>query len=148
QRLLDKELIRAGDWEPVGDEAMVFRHVLIRDVTYDSIPKERRAGLHEQVVTWLEERLGEGAVGFEEILGYHFERAHGYRAELGLIDDHQGSLASRGARYLGSAGSRAYAAGDLPAARTLLERTAALLPKDDPVRLALLVNLGDALRER
>ena len=146
QTLLDKELLQAGRLER-AEEGMRFRHVLIRDATYDSIAKERRAELHEQVGTWLEERLGRRSGEYEEILGYHFEQAHRYRSEVKLPGGDERSLASKGGTYLASAGSRAYAIGDLPAARSLLGRAAALLPADDPHRLALLADLGDALRE-
>ena len=147
QALLDKELLRAGGLEQTGEEAMHFRHILIRDAAYDSIPKERRAELHEQVGTWMEGRFRGRSGEYEEILGYHFEQAHRYRSELNLRGRGASALATKGGTYLASAGSRAYAIGDLPAARSLLGRAAALLPVDEPHRLALLADLGDALRE-
>jgi hypothetical protein len=41
-----------------------------------------RAGLHERFADWLEHKAGEGVSEHVEILGYHLEQAHHYRAEL------------------------------------------------------------------
>jgi predicted ATPase len=68
-----------------GDDGFRFGHILIRDAAYDSIPKRLRAELHERFADWLESRLGADAS--DEILGYHLERAHGYRVELALKDE-------------------------------------------------------------
>ena len=38
----------------VDDEAFRFRHLLIRDAAYESLPKATRAELHEQFADWLE----------------------------------------------------------------------------------------------
>ena len=69
------------------------------------------------------ERVGE----YQEILGYHFEQAYRYRAELGPVDDDARALAARAARHLGAAGRRANDRGDVYAAANLLGRAAALL---------------------
>jgi tetratricopeptide (TPR) repeat protein len=53
----------------------------------------------------------------------------------------------RGAGYLSSAGRRALARGDMPAAGNLLQRAAALLPFDDPTRSQLFVEAGEAFTE-
>ena len=48
-------LIRRGLVESAED-AFRFHHVLIQEVAYAGITKERRADLHERFATWLEQR--------------------------------------------------------------------------------------------
>ena len=131
------------------DETYRFRNLLIRDATYGSLLKRARAQLHERFVTWAErvnrERGREQE--FEEILGYHLEQAYRYRTELGQLDDEGRAIAARAAVKLGSAGRRAFARGDLPAAGSLLRRAIDLLAEDDPARIEAQVELGEVLLE-
>jgi predicted ATPase len=48
QSLTRKDLIRPDRADFQGQEAFGFRHQLIRDAAYRSIPKDRRAELHER----------------------------------------------------------------------------------------------------
>ena len=80
--------------------------MLVRDVAYHGILKELRADYHERFADWLEREAGERANEYEEILGYHLERAHRYLAELGPADERGRELAGRAAdspRILGTA---------------------------------------------
>jgi tetratricopeptide (TPR) repeat protein len=131
------------------DPAFRFHHILVRDAAYGSLLKRARATLHERFVVWAERvnRERDREIEFEEILGYHLEQAVRYRSELGPLDDQGRELAVRAATKLASAGRRAFARGDTPAACNLLRRAAALLPRDDPARILLLTELGDALME-
>src|SRR5215218_8507924 len=137
QSLVRRELLR-----PVRDDAFRFRHLLLREVAYDSLPKLARADLHERFGDWLDEAAGE-----EEIVGYHLERAHAYRAELAPVDAAGRALARRAATRLGGAGRRVYERGDLQAAVGLLSRAADLLEPGAAGRAELLADLGEALRE-
>ena len=101
--------------------------------------------LHERFAGWLENRAAGRTLEFEEVVGYHLEQAYGYRVELGPVDEQARTLASKAGTRLGAAGQRALARWDLPAAVGLLERAAALFEHDDPERLPLLVDLGEAL---
>ena len=77
--LVRKELIRSTAPTFPEDEGYRFRHLLIRDAAYESLPKATRAELHEQFADWLSTHdLVEG----DEIVGYHLEQAHRYRSEL------------------------------------------------------------------
>lgn len=78
--------------ESAGEPTYRFRHQLIRDVAYASLPKARRAGLHRSVVDWLTRSVGDRGDEFVEIEAYHLEQAvllgrelHG-RAEPPLVD--------------------------------------------------------------
>jgi tetratricopeptide (TPR) repeat protein len=142
--LVRKELIRPAHSGIPATEAFRFRHLLIRDAAYRSLPKEARVELHERFAEWLKHAAGEQAP--EEILGYHLESAFRYAVELGAVDDHARALAARAAAELATAGRRAYARADMPAATALLAR-AADLPTGDAARLPVLADLADALRE-
>ena len=130
-----------------GEDAYRFAHLLIRDAAYERLLKATRAGYHAGFASWLEDRAAERLDEYEEIVGYHLERAHGYRTELGPEDDVGRTLANRAAARLGAAGTRAYEREDTTAAVELLERAASLLPADDPRRRKLMLELGVALAE-
>jgi predicted ATPase/class 3 adenylate cyclase len=57
----------------VGDHEYGFKHILIRDVAYERLPKGRRAELHVRFVDWLRELGSEEE--FVEIEAYHLEQA-------------------------------------------------------------------------
>jgi len=141
EKLVRRELLR-----PVRDEVFRLQHLLLLEVAYDSLPKLARSALHERFANWCERASGEGEE-LEEIVGYHLERAHDYRAELGPPDAEGRALARRAATRLGAAGRRAYARGDLQAAAGLLSRAADLLPAGAAGRAELLADLGEAFRE-
>ena len=143
--LVRKELIRPESSAHAGEEAFRFRHILIQDAAYAAMPKRIRARLHERFASWIDEQPGEG--GRDELAGHHLEQALLHWAELGPLDERAESLRARAAERLTSAGLRATARGDMPAAASLLERAAALLPEGTPERLAVLPELGRALRE-
>ena len=77
--LVRKELIRSTSPTFPEDEGFRFRHLLIRDAAYESLPKATRAELHERFADWLSTHE---LVERDEIVGYHLEQAHRYRSEL------------------------------------------------------------------
>jgi class 3 adenylate cyclase/tetratricopeptide (TPR) repeat protein len=141
--LVRKELIRATTPQFPEDEGFRFRHLLIRDAAYESLPKATRAELHERFADWLSHH---DLVESDEIVGYHLEQAHGYRAELDASDPRLADLAGRAAGHLVAAGEGALERGDYNAGRTLLRRAHALAP-DDERGLALIPDLAIALWE-
>ncbi len=126
-----------------------FDHHLVRDTVYNGLLKRARATLHTEFVRWADQVNADSDRGleFEEILGYHLEQAYRYLSELGPIDDAGVALGRDAARRLSSAGRRAFARGDLHAAAKLFRRATALLRGDDPQRVALLPEFGEALTE-
>jgi tetratricopeptide (TPR) repeat protein len=143
--LVRKELIRPDQSDFLREPTFRFRHLLIRDAAYGGMPKEVRAALHEGFAAWLDRTAGDRVTEYEEVLGYHLEEAYRYRVELGAVDAHARSLAARASEHLASAGRRAMNRSDLTAADSLLGRSAELLPSDEPRRLELLLDRGQAL---
>jgi len=147
--LCRKHLVQTGV-ESIGAGAHYrFAHVLVREAAYQGMLKRTRAGLHERFVAWADRVNSDRdrAVEFEEILGYHLEQAHSNLSELGPLDEHGLELGRNAARRLSSAGRRAFARSDMPAAANLLRRAAMILPERDPARLELVPDLGEALLE-
>jgi len=142
--LVRKELVRPDRSQLPNDDAYRFRHLLIRDATYDAVPKATRAELHERFADWLE-RCGHSLVELEEILGYHLEQANRYRRELAPSDERAKALAQRAAGFLTIAGRRAFARGDAPAAVNLFRRAAALVSPEGREQTELLSDFGQAL---
>jgi predicted ATPase/class 3 adenylate cyclase len=147
QALVRKELVRPDRSRFTGEDAFRFSHILIRDAAYAGTTKELRAELHEGFADWLERRAADRMTEFEEVVGYHLEQAHRYRTELGLDGEAISGLPARAARHLASAGERALKRVDIHAAITLLSRAAALMSKDDPDRVELLIDLSESLTE-
>ncbi|WP_119302017.1 ATP-binding protein [Dongia deserti] len=146
--LVSRDLIRPDTGNFAGEKAFRFRHGLIRDAAYRSLPKSARADLHERLAAWLERTAGDRLGEFEEIVGYHLEQAFQCRAAIGPLDSRAALLAAQASNRLEAAGRRALVRSDLPAAISLLQRVSRLLPTEDPRRIALLVELGAALIER
>jgi len=140
--LCRKQLIRRA--EPGAADDFRFSHILVRDTAYARLPKRTRARLHERFAAWLVGTFGSRLAEYEEILGYHLEQSVLYRAELGPVDDAGRRLGAEASRHLSSAGRRALARGDMPAAANLLQRAAALLEERDPARALLLLDAGEA----
>jgi predicted ATPase/class 3 adenylate cyclase len=145
--LVRRDMIRPDRSSFADDEAFRFRHILLQDAAYRSLPKETRARLHERFADWLEGVAGERVHEFEEILGYHLEQAFRFLTELGEAGDGASALASRASERLESAGHRALRRSDRAAAVRLLERAVSLAAQDTPRRAALLPDLGAALVE-
>jgi class 3 adenylate cyclase/tetratricopeptide (TPR) repeat protein len=148
QSLVRKGLVRPSGATLTGEDAFRFRHVLIREAAYESIPKQLRAQLHDGFAAWLEEVSGERVGEYEELLGYHLEQAFRYRVELARVDGWAQEVARRGGSRLAAAGRRALARGDAPAAVNLLRRASSLLADAGASHPDVIVDLGSALRER
>ena len=142
--LVRKDLIRPDRSMLSAGDAYCFRHLLIRDAAYDAVSKSERADLHARFGDWLERVSGDRLEEYEEIIGYHLERAYSYHAELGLRDAASASLAERAAKRLASAGRRALNISGSVAAITLLERALALETEPSADRAETLIALGEA----
>jgi predicted ATPase/class 3 adenylate cyclase len=143
--LVRRELISPDRTGFGSDEAFRFQHQLIRDAAYAQMSKRTRAETHERFAEWLEQRVGERAAEYEEIVGYHLEQACRLRAELDGGAAAAGSAAAtRAGRLLASAGRRARDRGDARSAAGLLTRASVLLLEPLAERCELLLDLSRA----
>src|SRR4051794_1167571 len=62
----------------VGEEQFSFRHILIKDVAYESLPRRDRAKAHAMVAAWIEGQTKEREREFAELLTHHYD--HAYRS--------------------------------------------------------------------
>ena len=139
--LVRKDLLRPELAQLTGEDGYRFRHLLIRDAAYETLPKATRADLHERFASWLEER-GSELVEIDEIVGYHLEQAFRYRGELGPLTDRDRETGQRAGTLLARSGRRALDRGDRRAAAILLERADGLLPTPSAEHVHALLDLG------
>ena len=77
--LLARDLIRRRPGSALaGETEYSFKHVLTRDVAYETLPRADRAIAHAAVAVWLEDTVGERRGEFVEMLAHHTVEA--YRA--------------------------------------------------------------------
>lgn len=126
-----------------------FRSLMLRDVVYDGLLKRDRWGMHLRFADWLESlpELAGRVVELEEVLGYHLEQSFNLAKEVASSEDDLWGIGRRASVYLASAGERALARGDMPAAANLLCRATNTLAIDDPQRPPLSIRAGEALVE-
>jgi len=90
-----------------GELELSFRHVLIRDVAYESLPKSRRVGAHVEMAGWVAEHASGREEEIAELLATHYLRALGYLEELGERDD-RNLTRPQAYRWARAAGERAH----------------------------------------
>jgi class 3 adenylate cyclase/tetratricopeptide (TPR) repeat protein len=76
RRLEERDLVysRPGStWS--GQPEYLFKHILTRDVAYESLPRKDRAEAHRTVAAWVERTAGERTGEFAELLAYHYSTA-------------------------------------------------------------------------
>jgi hypothetical protein len=119
RRLRVKELVVPRQPSSLAGAAEFgFRHVLVRDVAYDSLAKGDRATLHVDVAGWAEATLADRIDEFAELIAAHLAAALAYREEL-AVNAGDGALAGlRELVYVAAvrAARRAASVSALPAA--------------------------------
>jgi DNA-binding SARP family transcriptional activator len=135
-----KEFVRRARRSTVAGEAeYAFRHVLLRDVAYEQIPRAARGDKHRRAADWIES-LGRPD-DHAEMLAHHYLSALEYVRAAG---DEEGELAERTRLALRAAGDRALALASYASAARLYGSALELWPEDDPDRVWLLVRAGRA----
>ena len=59
----------------VGCAEFIFKHALLRDVTYETVLHRERAELHAAAAVWIEDVAGQRLSEFREVVAYHRELA-------------------------------------------------------------------------
>jgi predicted ATPase/class 3 adenylate cyclase len=103
ESLRRKGLLIGGDG---ALDELAFRHLLIRDAAYGSLPKSDRASLHDRFGGVLEHQAGDAAQ-LTEILAHHVERAFTLSSEVGVQGEALFSRALRAVHWSLGLGERA-----------------------------------------
>jgi tetratricopeptide (TPR) repeat protein len=69
-RLVDKDLVRS-----TGADIFAFRHILIREVAYQTLTRAERGRLHAAAAAWLEGLARDREDSLAELIGYHYREA-------------------------------------------------------------------------
>ncbi len=76
-RLENRGLIHARTGSTiVGERQFSFRHILIKDVAYEGLPRRDRARAHARVAQWIERQTQERQREFAELLAHHYVESH------------------------------------------------------------------------
>ena len=115
EALIDKDLVR-----PSGADSYVFRHILIREVAYQTLPRATRTTLHAAAARWIEA----GAAGREEavaeLIAFHYREAASLMSAASADDAESVAIKRNAVRWLTRAADAALAsAANVEAARHL-----------------------------
>ena len=108
--LQEKDLIVATAGSRLaGEREYAFKHVLIRDVAYSTLPKTVRARKHAEVGTFIEDRAADRSEGVIAMVADHLARAAAIGADAGLDPDELQPIHERAHEALEAAGDAAAA---------------------------------------
>ena len=106
--LQDKDIIFPSDeGRLAGERELAFKHVLIRDVAYEMLPKAVRSRKHFQVGSFIEQRAGDRADEVAPLLAEHYGRAAALGKESGVPPEELSEMLARAVRFLEEAGDAA-----------------------------------------
>ena len=106
-RLRVKEIVLPHEPSSFSDEyEFSFRHNLLRDGAYDSLPKTLRADKHAGVARWAEARAGDRAGEIAELIATHLLEALRYLEELGEVGHERDELRQYAFHWTHAAGER------------------------------------------
>ena len=107
-RLRVKELVLLNDPPSFSDEMeFTFRHALIRDGAYESLPKALRASKHAEVVRWAVTKAGDRADEIAPLIATHQLEALRYLDELGDTSTARSEIEREAHRWTRVAADRA-----------------------------------------
>ncbi len=128
-----------------GQPEYIFKHALVRDVAYASLPKARRARAHADAAAWVEQLAGGRIEEFAELVAHHYHTAvAGDDSDLAWEDDPADRERVRGKAFeaLIAAGTSARRRYGIAKALELHEGALALAGAEQE-RAAALEELGD-----
>jgi len=70
EQLIEKDLVRS-----TGTDIFAFRHILIREVAYQTLTRAERGRLHAAAAAWLEGLAGHREDSLAELIAYHYREA-------------------------------------------------------------------------
>ncbi|HKB29002.1 MAG TPA: AAA family ATPase, partial [Candidatus Limnocylindrales bacterium] len=87
-QLVERDLIR-----PAVDADFQFRHILIREVAYGTLPRSERSRLHAAAADFLADGANGRADELAELIAYHYREAASVGSLLGPVPEHVRSAA-------------------------------------------------------
>jgi class 3 adenylate cyclase len=128
-----------------GELEFIFKHALVRDVAYASLPRIRRARAHAEAAKWLEEIAGDRSEELAELIAHHYRTAVlGEDADLAWTDDPVARAELRSRAFVGLLAAGAAARKRYAVPRALeLHQEALSLSVDDAERARALEAIGD-----
>lgn len=122
--LLEHELLRPG----TGDER-TFRHILIREVAYQTLPRGERARLHGAAGTWLETQSIGREEEVAELVAFHFREAVTLGTAAGI--DLDPGISEKAVLWLGRAATAASAGAAFEEAARHLRAAIEIAPREE-----------------
>jgi class 3 adenylate cyclase len=142
--LREKDIIIPGEsGEVAGERELAFKHVLIRDVAYEMLPKAVRARKHAEVGAFIEQRAGERSEGVVALLAEHYGRAATLATEVRLEPSEVAELRTKALDFSEAAGDAAAALFANREALTHYEAAAAFADAGDDAPLRIAEKCGD-----
>ena len=123
ERLVERDLLR-----PVAHGELLFRHILIREVAYGTLPRAERSVHHLAAGQWLEASASGREDELAELIAYHYREAAVLAAAGGAPDL---EVRGRAVRWLRRAGAVAAAARGTAEAVGHLRSAIELAPADE-----------------
>jgi len=102
----DLVVLRLGS-TMAGQLEYIFKHALVRDVAYESIPKRDRAAAHLRVAEWIEDVVGERRIEVVELLAHHYTEAERATAWAKVEPGRREEIRARAVDVLFEAGEEA-----------------------------------------
>jgi len=75
-----------------GQTEYAFKHILLHDVAYESLPRRDRGRAHVETAGWIERTSGERSGELAELLAHHYDAAYGYLADEDIRAKARGQL--------------------------------------------------------
>nr|MDT0662144.1 adenylate/guanylate cyclase domain-containing protein [Micromonospora sp. DSM 115978] len=126
RRLEQRDLVHEQSSSTMaGQPEFRFRHVLVRDVCYQRLPRTERVARHERTASWLDALSGSRDTDLAEVLAHHRWAAHEIARTLGLDTE---PYAPPARQALLRAARRAYALHALESAAGHIGRALTLFP--------------------
>jgi class 3 adenylate cyclase/tetratricopeptide (TPR) repeat protein len=99
--------LQIKDLLALDGESWEFRSEVVREVTYSTMTKEKRASVHAGIAWWLERENRPHHDAVVDRIAHHYARAAALTAELGGSPGVPHDIRARAVRWLRSAGDRA-----------------------------------------
>lgn len=127
---------------PAAGGAYTFHHVLVLDVTYDTLSRAERIRLHKAIAAFLLEEAGEQVDACAELLAYHYYRAV-QLSRMSAVPQKLEVETERAIKFQVRAGELASRAGAFGEALTYFQNAIELA--SDAEKVDLYEKLGDSL---